>query len=239
MAPLRAGRRLGTHASACGRCQSGRPPGPRKPALARPPASTAPPPPPPQFGPGAMQQHGFARNVDWAIASTSADPQPDDQDPEVTLVLTDSDYTRAMWWVGWGCMEGGRGPFGGGASLFGAQGWFIGGQREGACDGRGWLWRWQAGREDPCVGRAALCPSPSAASPATLCRPRLRRMCRPHSFQVAYSVALHGAHACVACSAPSALPGLPVSRSMAFVMHCYQVPPAMSAAASLGLHTPL
>ena len=29
----------------------------------------------PQFGPGKMQQHGFARNLDWAIASTSADLQ--------------------------------------------------------------------------------------------------------------------------------------------------------------------
>lgn len=51
----------------------------------------------PQFGPGAMQQHGFARNLDWEIGSTSADPQPDDRDPEVVLVLTDSDYTRKMW----------------------------------------------------------------------------------------------------------------------------------------------
>ncbi|KAL4856677.1 putative glucose-6-phosphate 1-epimerase [Chlorella vulgaris] len=45
----------------------------------------------------AMQQHGFARNSDWSIAATSADPQPDDQDPEVTLVLRDNDYTRKMW----------------------------------------------------------------------------------------------------------------------------------------------
>ena len=37
----------------------------------------------PQFGPGALPQHGFARNMDWSIASTSADPQPDDRDPEV------------------------------------------------------------------------------------------------------------------------------------------------------------
>lgn len=52
----------------------------------------------PQFGPSdKMQQHGFARNVDWEIASTSADPQPDDRDPEVTLVLTDSEYSRKMW----------------------------------------------------------------------------------------------------------------------------------------------
>lgn len=51
----------------------------------------------PQFGPGAMQQHGFARNLDWEVADTSADPQPDDRDPEVQLVLSDNDYTRAMW----------------------------------------------------------------------------------------------------------------------------------------------
>jgi glucose-6-phosphate 1-epimerase len=51
----------------------------------------------PQFGPGKMQQHGFARNLDWEIAATSADPQPDDREPEVQLVLTDNDYTRAMW----------------------------------------------------------------------------------------------------------------------------------------------
>lgn len=37
----------------------------------------------PQFGPGAMQQHGFARNLTWTIASTSADPQPDERDPSV------------------------------------------------------------------------------------------------------------------------------------------------------------
>lgn len=51
----------------------------------------------PQFGPGKMQQHGFARNLDWEVGSTSADPQPDDRDPEVSLVLTDNDYTRKMW----------------------------------------------------------------------------------------------------------------------------------------------
>jgi glucose-6-phosphate 1-epimerase len=51
----------------------------------------------PQFGPGKMQQHGFARNLDWAVASASADPNPDDRDPEVELVLTPNDYTRGMW----------------------------------------------------------------------------------------------------------------------------------------------
>jgi glucose-6-phosphate 1-epimerase len=51
----------------------------------------------PQFGPGEMQQHGFARNLDWTISSTSADLQPDDRDPQMELVLTDSEYTRKMW----------------------------------------------------------------------------------------------------------------------------------------------
>lgn len=51
----------------------------------------------PQFGPGEMQQHGFARNLDWEISSTSADLQPDEKDPEVELVLVDNEYTRAMW----------------------------------------------------------------------------------------------------------------------------------------------
>ena len=46
-----------------------------------------------------MQQHGFARNLEWEIGSTSADLQPDERDPEVELVLTDNDYTRAMWYV--------------------------------------------------------------------------------------------------------------------------------------------
>jgi hypothetical protein len=39
-----------------------------------------------QFGPGAIQQHGFARNLEWGVASTSADYNPDDKDPEVELV---------------------------------------------------------------------------------------------------------------------------------------------------------
>ena len=49
-----------------------------------------------QFGPGAMQQHGFARNLDWTIASSSADPNPDEKDPCVELVLTESEYTLKM-----------------------------------------------------------------------------------------------------------------------------------------------
>ncbi len=37
-----------------------------------------------QFGPGQMQQHGFARNLEWGIASTSANPNPDLPDPTVS-----------------------------------------------------------------------------------------------------------------------------------------------------------
>ena len=44
-----------------------------------------------------MQQHGFARNLEWSISSTSADAQPDDLDPSVELVLLPNEYTRAMW----------------------------------------------------------------------------------------------------------------------------------------------
>lgn len=51
----------------------------------------------PQFGPGEIQQHGFARNLDWEVTSTSADVNPDDKDPCVELVLRDNEYTRAMW----------------------------------------------------------------------------------------------------------------------------------------------
>ncbi|KIZ00487.1 Putative apospory-associated protein C [Monoraphidium neglectum] len=51
----------------------------------------------PQFGPGPIQQHGFARNLDWEVGSTSADLQPDERDPEVELVLTENDYTLKMW----------------------------------------------------------------------------------------------------------------------------------------------
>jgi glucose-6-phosphate 1-epimerase len=51
----------------------------------------------PQFGPGKMQQHGFARNLDWDVGASAADPNPDELDPYVELVLTDNDYTRAMF----------------------------------------------------------------------------------------------------------------------------------------------
>mmetsp|Transcript_2439 Transcript_2439/g.8751 ORF Transcript_2439/g.8751 Transcript_2439/m.8751 type:complete len:327 (+) Transcript_2439:100-1080(+) len=51
----------------------------------------------PQFGPGEIQQHGFARNVNWEVAAASADVNPDDPEPCLELTLTDSDYSRSMW----------------------------------------------------------------------------------------------------------------------------------------------
>lgn len=42
-------------------------------------------------------QHGFARNLDWAIVSTSADANPDDPEPMLELLLTDNEYTQKMW----------------------------------------------------------------------------------------------------------------------------------------------
>jgi len=51
----------------------------------------------PQFGPGPLPQHGFARGADWAIGSTAADPNPDDVEPSVELILTDSEETRKIW----------------------------------------------------------------------------------------------------------------------------------------------
>ena len=43
----------------------------------------------PQFGPGAIQQHGFARNLVWKVASKS--------DQDITLELVDNEETMAMW----------------------------------------------------------------------------------------------------------------------------------------------
>lgn len=43
----------------------------------------------PQFGPGEIQQHGFARNVNWEVSSVSED--------SVELILEPSDYTKEMW----------------------------------------------------------------------------------------------------------------------------------------------
>lgn len=47
----------------------------------------------PQFGPGAIQQHGFARNMDWSIV----DSENVEGNPVVTLMLKDGPYSRAMW----------------------------------------------------------------------------------------------------------------------------------------------
>merc|ERR1719148_138647 len=43
----------------------------------------------PQFGPGEIQQHGFARNVDWTVKSST--------ESTVELELAPSDYTKEMW----------------------------------------------------------------------------------------------------------------------------------------------
>jgi glucose-6-phosphate 1-epimerase len=43
----------------------------------------------PQFGPGAIQQHGFARNVAWEVDSMS--------DTSVSLTLEPNEYTKGIW----------------------------------------------------------------------------------------------------------------------------------------------
>jgi len=43
----------------------------------------------PQFGPGEIQQHGFARNLNWEVKSMD--------DTSVVLELAPSDYTKEMW----------------------------------------------------------------------------------------------------------------------------------------------
>ncbi|XP_068344405.1 putative glucose-6-phosphate 1-epimerase [Pyrus communis] len=47
----------------------------------------------PQFGPGPMQQHGFARNLDWSVI----DSENVQGDPTITLELKDGEYSRSMW----------------------------------------------------------------------------------------------------------------------------------------------
>ncbi|QCD91040.1 putative glucose-6-phosphate 1-epimerase [Vigna unguiculata] len=47
----------------------------------------------PQFGPGPIQQHGFARNMDWTLV----DSENAEGSPVVTLELKDAPYSRAMW----------------------------------------------------------------------------------------------------------------------------------------------
>jgi len=43
----------------------------------------------PQFGPGAIQQHGFARNLDWEVVEQS--------DDKIVMSLSENDYTMEMW----------------------------------------------------------------------------------------------------------------------------------------------
>ena len=43
----------------------------------------------PQFGPGEIQQHGFARNVNWTVKDMT--------DTTVVLEMAPSDYTKEMW----------------------------------------------------------------------------------------------------------------------------------------------
>jgi len=43
----------------------------------------------PQFGPGEIQQHGFARNVNWTVKSMT--------DTTVELEMAPSDYTKEIW----------------------------------------------------------------------------------------------------------------------------------------------
>ncbi|XP_047971739.1 putative glucose-6-phosphate 1-epimerase [Salvia hispanica] len=47
----------------------------------------------PQFGPGPLQQHGFARNMEWSIVCV----ENMQMNPCVTLELKDSPYSRSMW----------------------------------------------------------------------------------------------------------------------------------------------
>jgi glucose-6-phosphate 1-epimerase len=49
----------------------------------------------PQFGPGAIQQHGFARNVNWSVDSASSN--------QVVLSMMPSDYTKAIWDQAFAC----------------------------------------------------------------------------------------------------------------------------------------
>ncbi|KAJ4785538.1 Galactose mutarotase-like superfamily protein [Rhynchospora pubera] len=48
----------------------------------------------PQFGPGPIQQHGFARNMSWSI---SEDSENSEGETTVKLELQDDSYSRAMW----------------------------------------------------------------------------------------------------------------------------------------------
>ncbi|CAN6446682.1 unnamed protein product [Victoria cruziana] len=47
----------------------------------------------PQFGPGQMQQHGFARNMNWSLANS----ENTEGNPHITLELKDNPYSHSMW----------------------------------------------------------------------------------------------------------------------------------------------
>ncbi|KAI8567789.1 hypothetical protein RHMOL_Rhmol02G0149200 [Rhododendron molle] len=47
----------------------------------------------PQFGPGPIQQHGFARNMNWSVV----DSDDVEGNPVVTIELKDGPYSRSMW----------------------------------------------------------------------------------------------------------------------------------------------
>lgn len=47
----------------------------------------------PQFGPGALQQHGFARNMDWSLVDSAVV----DDTCIAVLELRDGPYSRSMW----------------------------------------------------------------------------------------------------------------------------------------------
>eukprot|EP00899_Mesostigma_viride_P013025 jgi/Mesvir1/21723/Mv04135-RA.1 len=48
----------------------------------------------PQFGPGKMQQHGFARNMNWKLTASGVTA---DGAPWIEMVLSDCGFTHGMW----------------------------------------------------------------------------------------------------------------------------------------------
>lgn len=56
----------------------------------------------PQFGPGEIQQHGFARNMKWNLESEST---TSDGYPTVTLELNSNEETKAMWNYNFKCLK--------------------------------------------------------------------------------------------------------------------------------------
>jgi len=46
----------------------------------------------PQFGPGEIQQHGFARNVDWKFGGWT-----EGANPSITFLLNPNSYTKPIW----------------------------------------------------------------------------------------------------------------------------------------------